>query len=176
MDFLYSLGSEYIIPLASDTAFFDVLTNAMNSLSTQLSTEHSEFMAELGDLSKSISNSALPVSQTDATYKPFSTSDDPATISVPSTKAAFRSKLDAKSDLYLWRQLLGLYVEAEIFDSVSERNHGERSVEDAEVRMAKFLERVEKDGILRGKSRKAYLEVERFLRLNKTILDLKKVR
>ena len=133
-------------------------------------------MAELEDLSKSISNSALPVSQTDTAYKPFSVSDDPGTVSIPSTKATFRSKLDAKSDLYLWRQLLGLYVDAEIFDSVSERSHGERSVDDAEVRMAKFLERVEKDGILRGKSKKAYLEVERFLRLNKTILDLRKVR
>ena len=172
----YSLPSEYTIPLASDIAFFNVLMSAVNSLSTQLATKHSEFMTELKDLSKSISNSALPVSQTDATYKPFSVSDDPATINIPSTKAAFRSKLDAGSDLYLWRELLGLYVDAEIFDDVSERNHGERSVDDAEVHMAKFLERVEKDGILSGKSKKANLEVERFLGLNKTILDLKKVR
>jgi len=170
-----SSASEYIIPLASDTAFFDFLTSAMNSLSTQLTTEYSEFMAELEDLSKSISSSALPVSQVDAAYKPFSIDEDPGTISIPSTKTAFRPKLDARSDLYLWRQLLGLYVDAEIFDSVSERNHGERSVEDAEVRMAKFLERIEKDGILRGKSKKAYLGVGRFLRLNKIILDLKKL-
>lgn len=148
----------------------------MSSLSTQLTTEHSEFMAELEDLSKSISNTALPVSQIDTTYKPFSVNDDPGTISIPSTKTAFRPKLDTRSDLYLWRELLGLYVDAEIFDSVSERNHGERSVEDAEVRMARFLERVEKAGILRGKSKKTHLGVERFLRLNKLILDLKKVR
>ena len=148
----------------------------MTSLSTRLTTEYSEFMAELEDLSKTILNSALPVSQIDAAYKPFSVDDDPGTISIPSTKTPFRPKLDARSDLYLWRQLLGLYVDAEIFDSVSERNHGERSVEDAEVRMAKFLERIEKDGILHRKSEKAHLEAGKFLRLNKTILDLKKVR
>ena len=148
----------------------------MTSLSTRLTTEYSEFMAELEDLSKTILNSALPVSQVDAAYRPFSANDDPATISIPSTKAIFRPKLDARSDLYLWRRLLGLYVDAEIFDSVSERGHGERSLEDAEVRMAKFLERIEKDGILHRKSEKAHLEAGKFLRLNKTILDLKKVR
>ena len=132
-------------------------------------------MAELEDLSKSISNSALPVSQIDATYKPFSADDDPSTISIPSTNAAFRPKLDTRSDLYLWRRLLGLYVDAEIFDSISEKGHGERPLDDAEVRMAKFLGRVETDGILQGKSEKAQLEVGRFFKLNKKILDLKKV-
>ena len=171
-----SSAREYIIPLASDTAFFDLLTSAMNSLSTQLAAVRSEFMADLEDLSKSISNSALPVSQTDPSYRPFSVIDDPGTVSIPSTKAVFRPKLDAKSDLYLWRRLLGLYVDAEVFDSVAERNRGERSLEDAEIRMAKFLERVEKDGVLHGKSKKAHLEVEAFFRLNHIILDLKKVR
>ena len=133
-------------------------------------------MVDLEDLSKSISNSALPVSQINASHRPFSVDDDPGTISVPSTKAAFGPKLDARSDLYMWRQLLDLYVDAEIFDSVAERNRGQRSLEDAEIRMAKFLERVEKDDVLRGKSKKAHLEVGRFLRLNSVILDLKKVR
>jgi hypothetical protein len=148
----------------------------MNSLSTRLATVHSEFMVDLDVLSKSISNSALPISQTDPSYRPFSANDDPGTISIPSTKAAFRPKLDAKSDLYLWRRLLDLYVDAEVFDSVAERNRGERSLEDAKIRMAKFLERVEKDGVLHGKSKKAHLDVETFFRLNNIILDLKKVR
>jgi len=171
-----SSAHEYIIPLASDTAFFDLLTSAMNNLSTQLATVHSEFMADLEGLSKSISDSALPTSQTKASYRPFSVKDDPAAISIPSTSSAFRPKLDARSDLYLWRRLLDLYVDAEVFDSIAERNRGERSPEDAEIRMAKFLERVEKSGVLHGKSKKAHFEVKRFLRLNNIILDLKKVR
>ena len=167
---------EYIIPLASDTAFFDLLTSAVNSLSTQLNTVHSEFMADLEGLSNSISNNALPISRTDASYRPFSVDDDPGAINIPSTRAIFRPSLDARSDLYLWRQFLGLYVDAEVFDSIAERNRGERSLEDTEIRMAKFLERVEKSGVLRGKSKKAHLDVKTFLRLNNTILDLKKVR
>jgi hypothetical protein len=167
---------EYIIPLVSDAAFFDLLTSAISGLSAQLTTVHSEFMATLVDLSKSISDSALPISQINPSYRPFSAVDDPGAIAVPSTRPVFGAGLDAKSDLYLWRHLLTLYVEAEVFDSVAERNRGERSCEDAETHMAQFLERVEKSGILRGKSKKAYLEVETFFRLNKMILDLKKVR
>jgi hypothetical protein len=132
-------------------------------------------MTDLEDLSKSISKRALPVSQVDASYHPFTPSDDPGTITVPSTRSAFRPKLDDKSDLYLWRQLLSLYIDAEVFDSVAERNRGERSLEDAELRMAKFLERAEKSGVLQGKSKKANVEVQRFFRLNNMILNLKKV-
>ena len=132
-------------------------------------------MADLEDLSKSISNTALPMSQADPSYRPFSVEDDPGTITVPSTRPAFRSKLDDTSDLYLWRKLLGLYIDAEVFDSVAERNRGERFLEDAEIRLAKFLESVEKSGLLRGKSKKAHFEVQRFLGLNCIILNLKKV-
>ena len=132
-------------------------------------------MADLENLSKSISDSALPMSQADPSYRPFSAKDHPGTITIPSTRSAFRPKLDDRSDLYLWRLLLGIYIDAEVFDSVAERNRGERSVEEAEIRMAKFLERVEKSGFLRGKSKKAQVEVDAFLRLNRTILDLKKV-
>ena len=148
----------------------------MNNLSAQLTTVHSGFMADLEDLSKSISDSALPISQTDPSYRPFSVGDDPGAISIPSTRGAFRPKLDSRSDLYMWRKLLGLYVDAEVFDSIAERNRGERSLEDTEIRMTKFLEGVERSGVLHGKSKKAHLEVERFLRLNHIILNLKKVR
>ena len=147
----------------------------MNNLSTQLNMVYSQFMTDLEGLSKSISESVLPVSQTDASYRPFSAEDNPGAITIPSTRSAFRPKLDDKSDLYLWRELLGFYVDAEVFDSVAERNRGERSLEEAEVRMGKFLERVEKSGVLQGKSKKANLEVQNFLRLNVVILNLKKV-
>lgn len=176
MDVPSSSSREYIIPLPLDTAFFDHLTSAMNNLSTQFTTVRSEFMAGLEDLSKSISGSTLPVSQVDASYRPFSVNDDPGAIEVPSTKSLFRPKLDVRSDLYLWRRLLDLYVNAEIFDSVAERNRGERTLEEAGIRMAQFLERVEKSGVLHGKSKKAHLEVKAFLKLNAMILDLKKVR
>jgi len=171
-----SLAREYIIPLASDAAFFDLLTSAVNTLSTQLVTVRSEFMAGLGDLSKSISESALPISQTDTSYRPFSVKDDPAAIAIPSTKSVFRPGLDARSDLYLWRRLLDLYTDAQVFDCAAEKNRGERTLEDTEARMTQFLERVEESGILHGKSKKAHIEVEAFFKLNSIILDLKKVR
>ena len=66
-------------------------------------------------------------------------------------------------------------MDAEVFDSVAERKRGERSLEDAEIRMAKFLEGVEKGGFLPGRSKKVHAGVDAFLRLNRTILDLKKV-
>lgn len=169
------LTHEYIIPLASDAAFFDLLTGAMNSMSAQLTIVHSQFMAGLGDLSKSISASALPMSRADPSYRPFSIEDDPALISIPSTRTAFRAKLDDRSDLYMWRQLLGLYIETEVFDSVAERDRGERSLEDTETRLEIFLDKVEKNGILKGKSERAHLGVKHFIRLNNMVLDLKRL-
>ena len=132
-------------------------------------------MINLENLSRSISDSALPMSQAGPSYRPISVEDHPGTITVPSTRPVFRPKLDDRSDLYLWRLLLGLYIDSEVFDSMAERNRGERSLEDAEIRMTAFSERVEKSGFLRGKSKKTYDEVDAFLGLNRTILDLKKV-
>lgn len=75
----------------------------------------------------------------------------------------------------MWRQLLNLYIDVEVFESLSERNRGERSLEEVEMRMSRFLERVEKSDLLRGKSKKSRIEVDAFLSLNRKVLDLKRV-
>lgn len=82
-----------------------------------------------------------------------------------------------KKDLYAWREIFTLWIEAEIFESSAERTRGERTVEQAEVRLQKFADEVIKRGLgdrrtLRGK--KARGAWEEFLRLNVLLLDLKR--
>jgi hypothetical protein len=84
-----------------------------------------------------------------------------------------------KSDLYAWREIFQLYIESEVFESTSERDRGERDIEESERRLALFAERVTGRGL--GDSRKLHLKaskdaLETFLQLNVLILNLKKVR
>ena len=70
-----------------------------------------------------------------------------------------------------------MWIEAEIFESSSERQRGERTLEQAEVRLHKFAEEVVRRGLgdrrtMRGKKvKEAWKE---FLRLNVLLLDLKR--
>lgn len=52
-------------------------------------------------------------------------------------KASF-SKEDGHSDLYAWREIFTLWIEAEIFESGAERDRGERTIEEAERRLKAF--------------------------------------
>lgn len=82
-----------------------------------------------------------------------------------------------KKDLYAWREIFTLWIEAEIFESSAERSRGERTVEEAEARLQAFANEVVKRGLgdrrtFRGKkTREAW---EEFLRLNVLLLDLKR--
>lgn len=83
-----------------------------------------------------------------------------------------------QSDLYSWREIFQLYVEAEVFESISEKDRGERTVEDSESRLGKFAERVMERGL--GDKKKFKMKASRdalatFIHLNMFILDLKKV-
>jgi hypothetical protein len=79
--------------------------------------------------------------------------------------------------LFTWREIFQLYLEAEVFESVSERDRGERTIEDSENRLTLFAERVAARGL--GDRRKLKLlksrqALESFLQLNVFILSVKK--
>lgn len=82
-----------------------------------------------------------------------------------------------KSDLYAWRSIFQLWVESEIFESHSESTRGERSIDEVERRLTRFADGVVKLGfgdkwsMKRKESRNV---LERFLRVNIFLLDLKK--
>jgi len=80
-----------------------------------------------------------------------------------------------KTDLYLWREIFQMYLDGDIFESVGERCHGERSIEESECRMKQFQERaMEKRNKLKFPRSRDALDV--FLQMNFFILDLKRVR
>jgi len=163
-------AQELVIPLLSNTAFFQLLSTALQSLSAHLLTVRSGFINTLQTLSRDISLSARPVSST-SSFHPHSSSSDPASIAISSPNFATR----AKSDLYSWREIFQLYVEAEVFESVSEADRGERGVEDVETRLQAFAERVTKRELVsKLRLRNSRSALETFLELNAFILNIKK--
>ncbi|PSR81314.1 hypothetical protein PHLCEN_2v6393 [Hermanssonia centrifuga] len=165
---------EFIIPLASDTAFFHVLVQALRTLSTHLGTVHEEFMTNLVDLSRSISSSARPMSST-STFHPYSHSSNPASVSVHTSSIV--PLMASKTDLYSWREIFQLYVDTEVFENQSERSRGERSLEDAEGRLELFKRRIADRGFVDGRALKlkeSRQALKTFLQLNAFVLDLKK--
>ncbi len=172
--YLSTSSQELIIPLASDTAFFRTLSEALAALSAHLVTKRAEFESTLQELSQSISMAARPSSSTSSfhPYSPFST--DPATISVSSGSLA----LTSKSDLETWRQIFQLYFETDIFEGHQERFRGERDVEDAEARLAAFSANLQQrlaNGALKLKLKQSRNALKTFMDLNNFILDLRKV-
>ncbi|KAK4687106.1 E3 ubiquitin-protein ligase BAH, partial [Tremellales sp. Uapishka_1] len=138
---------EFIIPLSSDLAFFNLLTSALTSLSTFHQSQQAVFQQSVTNLCRQISQSIQPEN------KSFT------------------------KDLYAWRTIFTLWIEAQIFESSSERDRGERTIEAAEGRLQVFANEVVKRGLgdrrtIKGKkSREAW---EEFLRLNVLLLDLKR--
>ncbi|KAF7304257.1 hypothetical protein HMN09_00827000 [Mycena chlorophos] len=160
---------EMVIPLASDSAFFQLLATTLEALSEHLLTIRAQFVETLQELTKSVSDAARPSSSSSGfkVHSPLNANAGVVGVDVGSSK----------SDLYAWRQIFQLYVEAEIFENVSERHRGERSIEDVEERLRLFVERVTKQGL--GDGRKLRLKhsrtaLESFLQLNLFILNVKK--
>lgn len=174
---------ELVIPLASDTAFFQLLHGALLSLSVHLDTMKARFIQDLEQLASNISNTARPLSSISRSFHPASPSSDPSSISSGLLISPFSTSFipggkGTKSDLYAWREIFQLYVESEVFESLSERNRGERDLVETERRLVLFAERVTGMGL--SDSRKLNLKesqdaLEQFLQLNVLILNLKKV-
>ncbi|KAF8874442.1 SPX domain-containing protein [Infundibulicybe gibba] len=157
---------EVVIPLVSDTAFFQMLSGALQAVSTHLITAHADFVGALQTLERDIADTARPASETRG-----------GTSAAAGVGRIVALAGGSKSDLNSWREIFQLYIEAEVFESVSEASRGERSVEESEERLKAFAERVAVRGLgdrrkLRmGKSRDA---LESFLGLNLYILNVKK--
>ena len=72
-----------------------------------------------------------------------------------------------------------MWVDAQIFESTTEKDRGEHSIEDSKAKLADFVNKIVERGLgdgvtlRRGESRGA---LERFLQINKLLLDVKKVR
>ncbi|CAK9781300.1 hypothetical protein CC85DRAFT_105615 [Cutaneotrichosporon oleaginosum] len=163
---------EFIIPLQSDMAFFSVLTAALTSLSRFHAAQQAQFHADVEALCRSIGESITPGDGVTVLPTPLN-SGGPGTV----TKYEYKSTTPSQKDLYAWRDIFALWVESEIFESSSERDRGERSVDEAERRLHAFAAEVVRRGLgdrrtIRGKkTRKAW---DDFLKLNVRLLDLKR--
>ena len=174
---------DFIIPLASDVIFFNLLTAALAQLSAFHIQQQEAFTQSVTDLCRSISSTIQPDTSPTVVAVPLTPSPmDDASLSIPQTSTAlvkpkFGQKVASKKDLYAWREIFTLWIEHEIFESNAERDRGERSVEDAQARLQKFANEVVKRGLgdrrtLKGKKvRGAWDE---FLRLNVLLLDIKR--
>ncbi|GAA5973024.1 hypothetical protein JCM11641_000368 [Rhodosporidiobolus odoratus] len=92
--------------------------------------------------------------------------DSVSTVSSPSRP---------KTDLYIWREIFALWAEAAIFESRSERDRGERSVEEVERKMEWFVDQVAKRKLAkRMKHKESRSALDKFIALNVELLDLKK--
>lgn len=89
--------------------------------------------------------------------------------------SAVSSPSRPKSDLYIWREIFSLWIEADIFESSRERDRGERSIEDVEKHLEWFVDQVAKRKLAkRMKHKESRAALEKFIALNAELLDLKK--
>ncbi|KAJ2918111.1 hypothetical protein MD484_g2338, partial [Candolleomyces efflorescens] len=161
---------EVIIPLVSDTEFFNNLISALEGMSTHMQSVRDDFTKNLRTLSTAISDSALPASAS-ASFSPHSpVTSHPGSIIVSTMQPR-------QSDLYSWREIFQLYVEAEIFEHVGEVNHGQHSVEDSEKRLQLFVQQATQRGLAdrsKFKSKQSRQALQTFIELNLFILNIKK--
>lgn len=164
---------EFIIPLQSDMAFFNVLIAALTSLSQFHADQQAQFHADVEVLCRSISESITPGDGVTVLPTPLNSDLSSTTV----TKYEYKSATPSQKDLYAWRDIFALWIESEIFESAAERTRGERTVEEAERRLHAFAAEVVRRGLgdrrtMKGKrTRKAW---DDFLRLNVRLLDLKR--
>lgn len=98
-----------------------------------------------------------------------------AVLQLSRTVAATTSSAKNAKDMYAWREVFSLWVEAEIFESASERNRGERSVEEVEKRLNWFVDQVGRRKLAKKmKSKESRKALERFVELNQELLQLKR--
>lgn len=122
--------------------FFNVLTHALTTLDKLQRTQQALFRKTVAHLCAAISASANPPA---------------AGLSSSVGGGSKFSKLrpakfglgggDGHSDLYVWREVFTLWIEAEIFESGAERDRGERPIEEAERRLKAFAGEVTKRGL-----------------------------
>ena len=156
-----------VIPLPSDTEFFQLLTSTLSTLADRCDTLQDDFNSALASLATSISSTARPASSSaPRSFSAYSSTASNVVSLVPSR--------GGKSDLYTWREMFQLYAEVEVFESVKESTRGERSIEEVEKQFKLFKGRVQakKASLMLPGSKDAF---DAFLKLNWFILNVKKV-
>ena len=73
-----------VIPLVSDTVFFQTLSLAIHHLSAHFFAVQSDFLDSLAELSNSISDSARPASSVSKSFRPFSITSNARKVGVSS--------------------------------------------------------------------------------------------
>lgn len=124
------------------------------------------------------------------------------TESLCSAIARASSPFASKNDLYVWREIFGLWVDMQVFESQREKDRGELSIDESEARLKRFALELAKRGWIHDpnspaptSSKKGRLvklklgsgpssqglnnqasaaAIEDFLRLNFALLDVKK--
>lgn len=130
------------VPLVFDGEFFNILQSDVDSLGDLQQQEEQSMETDVKALGEQVSVVAKP-------SKPFS-----------------------KSDLNRWREIFNLYLDAQVFFSSHELDHGSRSSAKAVLQLIWFQKEVQNRGLLNKfkvpSSRAAYA---RFLQLNATLLQ-----
>ncbi|KAF7760277.1 hypothetical protein Agabi119p4_10953 [Agaricus bisporus var. burnettii] len=171
---LNSSSCEVIIPLVSDAQFFELLRTTLEHASNHLQSVQKGFLHTLTTLSRMIADSARPASSSRTGVRGSFHALSPLKDNVSSIHINGRL---SKSDLYVWREIFQLYVEAEVFESVNESDRGERSLEESERRLQMFATQVTQRGLVaEGKFKlpQSRTALEAFLQLNLGILNIKK--
>lgn len=115
------LPNEVVIPLVSDMAFFQMLSDAIEGLSAHLATVHSDFVDTLEGLSRNISDSARPTSST-TTFHPYSlVTSDAGAIRYPAHAAKVRFHKNLHATLLLTGSYRVTYILGERFSSCTLR-------------------------------------------------------
>ncbi|KAJ3716221.1 hypothetical protein C8R42DRAFT_725411 [Lentinula raphanica] len=162
---------EVVIPLVKDSAFFELLSTALDNLSDRMSALYMDFTDTLETVSRNISDSARLIFSRKHAFHLHSLLSDPGSVSIsPKTN---------ESNLYSWREIFRLYVESEVFESSNEAYPGELSIKESEKPSKLFAEHV----ILRGLGNKRKLKLkqshealESFLSLNMFVLNVMKLK
>ena len=158
-----------IIPLVHDGEFYRLLSEALMALQSYLQGVKEEFGEKVRGVARDVGDSSGPSHSTSVgKFQPFSAVEsDAGNVKV--------RRGHVESDLYVWREVFKVYVEMEVFESMAERTRGERSVEDVEERMRKFVGVIEGSGFKGFKMSESRRAWTNFLALNAFVLDVKKV-
>ncbi|KAF8537073.1 SPX domain-containing protein [Trichophaea hybrida] len=130
------------IPLNNDTEFFHTLTSELSALDQVQSSAAKTIENEIVTIGNSVIAVATPMS------------------------------LVSRSDLYPWREIFRVYLEMGIFFSNLEiEAHKERNVDDAQARLDKFLNEVERLGLRKSfKHKNSGVLFRRFFGVNEEVL------
>jgi hypothetical protein len=98
-----------------------------------------------------------------------------AVQSLAGTVSANTSSVKNQKDLYAWREVFSLWIEAQIFESERERDRGERPIAEVERRLDWFVDQIGRRKLAKKmKSKDSRKALERFVELNQELLQLKR--